>query len=312
MSQETETALILFITVLSEGGIMSESSMVRDNCWLSRHAGNVTSQRGEDGIISQALKLIGNNDGWCVEFGAWDGKECSNTYNLIVNKGYSSVLIEGDSERYAKLVETYRGNSKVIPVNKMVGFEACNNLDVILAETQIPLDFDFLSIDIDGNDYHVWDAITRYRPKLLAIEYNPTIPNAVAFVQPKDMNITQGSSIKAIVNLCKRKGYELVATTDFNGIFIDSRFYALFGIKDNSPEVLRLSSQDVTYIFSGYDGTVFLAGSRKLPWHDIEYDVCGMQQVPSFLRKYPPMLGRMGLTFLRLYRKWCRGWIVRA
>jgi hypothetical protein len=277
--------------------------MIKDNCWLSKHAGNVTSQKGEDGIIVRALEVIGNNDRWCVEFGAWDGKECSNTYNLIVNKGYSSVLIEANSDRYGKLVETFQGNGKVIAVNAMVGFEAGNNLDVLLAKTPIPTDFDFLSIDIDGNDYHVWEAVVRYRPKLLAIEYNPTIPNAVEFVQPRDMSLSQGSSLSAIVNLCKGKGYKLIAVTDLNGIFVDDRYFPLFGISDNSIDVLRLSSSDVTYIFSGYDGTVFLSGCRKLVWHDVEYDPRRVQQLPFWLRKYPPSLGRIRLACLRFMRK---------
>jgi hypothetical protein len=50
--------------------------------WLSRHASNVTSQCGEDGIIAKALSLIPERTFWCVEFGAWDGKLYSNTYDL--------------------------------------------------------------------------------------------------------------------------------------------------------------------------------------------------------------------------------------
>jgi len=283
---------------------MKDSPMVKENRWLSEYAGNITSQRGEDGIVAKALEVIGDNNHWCVEFGAWDGKEYSNTYNLITNKGYSAVLIEADPGRYAKLVENFKGNSRVIPVNALVGFENDNNLDAILARTPVPANFDFLSIDIDGNDYHVWEAVERYRPKLLAIEYNPTIPNAVEFVQPRDMKLSQGSSLKSIVNLCRAKGYELISVTELNGIFVDAVYYQEFGINDNSPDALRASSSDVMYIFSGYDGVVFLAGSKKLPWHDITYDICRVQQLPIWLRKYPPAMGRLRLKLFCMFRKW--------
>lgn len=282
---------------------MNEFPMIKNNYWLSKHAGNVTSQKGEDGIIAKALEVIGSRDHWCVEFGAWDGKECSNTYNLIVNKGYSAVLIEADHKRYTKLAEAFRDNGKVIPVNAMVGFEKDNNLDVILAKYPIPEDFDFLSIDIDGNDYHVWEAVVRYRPKLLVIEYNPTIPNSVEFVQSRDMNLTHGSSLRSIIKLCREKGYELVAVTDLNGIFVAAKYFPLFGISDNSIDALRLSDADVTYIFSGYDGTVFLSGCRRLVWHGVEYDPRRVQQLPFWLRIFPPKLGCIRLACLGLLRK---------
>ena len=52
----------------------------RSNTWLNECALRVTSQYGEDGIIAKALEVIAKTDKWCVEFGSWDGKNCSNTY----------------------------------------------------------------------------------------------------------------------------------------------------------------------------------------------------------------------------------------
>ena len=90
-------------------------------------------------------------------------------------------------------------------LNAFVGFTAADGLDAILARTPIPADFDVLSIDIDGNDYHVWNAVARYKPRVVVIEYNPTIPAAVDFVQPADMSINQGASITAQARLGKQK-----------------------------------------------------------------------------------------------------------
>ena len=135
----------------------------RPNSWLSEFARNVTSQHGENGIIEKVLEVIGQNDKWCVEFGSWDGKKCSNSYDLINSKGYSAVLIEGDSRRFGDLLKTFEENKRVIPVNAFVGFERDDNLDSILKNTKIPHDFDLLSVDIDGNDYHVWEAVHDYK-----------------------------------------------------------------------------------------------------------------------------------------------------
>jgi len=64
------------------------------------------SQSGEDGIIEEICYRLGINQGWFVEFGAWDGKHHSNTYNLLANKGWQGVLMECDPERYKALLHT--------------------------------------------------------------------------------------------------------------------------------------------------------------------------------------------------------------
>jgi len=140
----------------------NHGNTTKQNTWLNAFAGNVTSQYGEDGIIEKILEVIGENDGWCVEFGSWDGKSCSNTFSLIDEGGYSAVLIEGDSKRFKDLIKTFEGNEKVTLMNTFVGFEKEDNLDALLKTIKIPINFDLLSIDIDGNDYHVWQAIKDY------------------------------------------------------------------------------------------------------------------------------------------------------
>jgi hypothetical protein len=262
------------------------SHLSKRNTWLSEFAKNITSQWGEDGIILKALEIIRNCDKWCVEFGSWDGQHFSNTYNLIKNKEYSAVLIESDTLRFQDLLKTHEGNDKVIPKNDFVGFSKDNCLDTILKTTEIPSDFDLLSVDIDGNDYHVWEAVHEYRAKVVIIEYNPTIPVEVEFVQPRDMNVNQGSSLLSINKLAKKKGYELVATTLTNAVFVDAKYFNLFGIKDNSSEAMWTDRSLITHMFCGYDGTVFIRGCCKLPWHRISYKESKMQQLPKFLREY--------------------------
>jgi hypothetical protein len=121
-----------------ESTVLKTGRSPHPNLWLNRFSKNVTSQCGEDGIIEKILDVMGDNNKWCVEFGAWDGKNLSNTFNLIQNKDYSAVLIEPDSDRFKELVATHQSNQKVFPINAFVGFEEHDSLDVHLRTTDIP------------------------------------------------------------------------------------------------------------------------------------------------------------------------------
>jgi hypothetical protein len=276
--------------------------MPKSSTWLLDYRLNIYSQSGEDGIIEKILSVLPSTDRWCVEFGAWDGAHLSNTRNLIERCGYKAVLIEGDKGKFRELARKYIGSETVIPLNRFVGFKKEDNLDSILSATPIPLDFDFLSIDIDGNDYHIWKTVTLYKPKALCIEYNPTIPNEVDFVQSPDPSVNQGSSLEALVRLGKEKNYELVSVTGYNAFFVLAEYYPLFEIENNTPCVLRTEQQWITHIFSGYDGTVFLRGNQTLPWHGIPMHESKVQYLAGYLRKYPDNYTpwqRMAFSLLR-------------
>ncbi len=249
---------------------------------------NVASQSGEDGVIHRALELIGVRDRWCVEFGAWDGRHASNTYALIEREGYSAVLIERDASRFQALCRTHAGRNHVIALQRAVGFEGEDRLDRILEGTPVPRDFDLLSVDIDGNDYHVWEAVRRYQPKLVVIEFNPTIPNEVDFVQPRDMSVMQGSSLTALARLANRKRYRLIHATAVNGVFVQERYFPRFGIADDAPAALRANLSHITWLFQTYDGRLHVAGNRRLRWHDVPIRASRLQVLPRWLRGFPP------------------------
>lgn len=255
--------------------------------WLLDYARNVYSQCGEDGIVEKILEIIPQKDQWCVEFGAWDGLYLTNTRYLIESKNYSAVLIEGDTCKASNLKKNYAQYSQVTAINKFVGCEPGDSLDQILGETAIPQDFDFLSIDIDGNDYHVWKAFSNYKPKVVVIEYNPTIPTEVDFIQPLDPSISQGSSLSALVELGKQKGYELVAVNIVNLFFVKKEYYPLFEMETNDPRILRTDLSAITHLFVGYDGQVFLRGCKRLYWHNIKLSEPSFQRLPKVLRKFP-------------------------
>jgi hypothetical protein len=271
---------------------------------LKRYEANVTSQTGEDGVIARALELLDERNGWCVEFGAFNGREASNTYSLITARGYHAVLIESDPSRFAALCAVHPDRSTVHALHRRVGFEGEDRLDRLLAETPVPVDFDLLSIDIDGNDYHVWEAVQVYRPKLVVIEFNPTIPNEVDFVQPRDLTVRQGSSLTALARLAREKGYRLIHATALNGIFVDGRYFERFGLSDDAPSALRTDLSLVTWLFQTYDGRLHLRGHGRLLWHDVPFDHRRLQQVPRPLRDFPEALPKARRVAYRLWRAW--------
>jgi hypothetical protein len=252
---------------------------------------NVTSQYGEDGILEKIFDVLSISRGLCVEFGAWDGKKFSNSYNLIANMGWGGVLIEGSAQKFPELQETYKGRADVTLLNRLVGFDAPERLDDILSQTTLPLDFDMLSIDVDGNDYHILDSITTYHPKVLIVEYNPSVPNHLAIVQERKPSVNHGSSLKAITDLATRKGYSLVCVTDTNGIYVAQRYFSLFGINDNSLDTLHSDKRYQTYLIQLYDGTLHVAGMDKMIWHGIKIESSRIQVLPAELRRFPDSIG---------------------
>lgn len=273
------------MTINSSKTNMSDS---KANDWLLQFSKNITSTTGEDGILEKIFEIIpkSNNNNWCVEFCAGNGINFSNSYNLIVNKGWYSVQIEGDPIKYEELIKTHGENPKVICLNKYVSFSGADTLDNIFQKTSLPRSFDLLSIDIDGNDYYLWESLEHFRPKVIVIEFNPCIPNQVDWVQEKNMEVNQGCSLLSLINLGKRKGYELISATWFNGIFVDRQYYDLFEIEDNSIwQMYHDTYNSQTFVFQLFDGKIMVVGNDKLLWHDRKFNLEEMQEKIQVLPK---------------------------
>jgi hypothetical protein len=280
--------------------LMPLAALKKSGRWLNDHSRNVYSQTGEDGVIAKALELLPHRDRWCVEFGAWDGEHLSNTFNLVENDGYSVVLVEGDSTKFESLRNQYPYRDRAIFVGQFVGWTENDNLDRILEKTPVPADFDLLSIDVDGNDYHIWKAVQKFRPKLVLIEFNPASSNRFLFVQPASSKCNQGNSPAALNELAKSKGYELVCVIGTNLLFVDRQYYGAFGIPDNSLEIMR-DEAAVTHLYLGFDGSLIMDGPASLYWHG-GLPLKLKQPVPKFIRGYPPNYGRWQSLIFRLWR----------
>jgi hypothetical protein len=246
---------------------------------------NVASQDGEDGIIEKIFQIVKPTNRFCVEFGAWDGKLFSNTWNLIDRENWRGVLIEGNAGKFTDLLSTYSENPDIVCLNRFVEFDGPNALDVILDEVEAPSDLDLLSIDVDGPDYFIWESLVKYQPRVIVIEFNPTIPNDVIFVQAKANEINQGCSLLALTILGKNKGYELVCCTGWNAFFVKAELYDQFELKSNQIHVMYKPISDGR-IFHGYDSRIFVTGMPKLLWSDIALDAEDFQVLPAAARKF--------------------------
>ena len=181
----------------------------------------VKSQHGEDGVIAAVFREIGVSSRTCVEFGAYDMQRLSNVFPLWTN-GWKCLLIEGDAERYRKLVSdfaAYPGSAelRVSIANGYVQEAGANSLDNILSKHEFPIDLDLVSIDVDGTDFHIWRGLRRYRPRLVIVEYNPMIPHHIDIVGSASGNDI-GCSVRSLARLGKEKGYSLVACIGWNAL----------------------------------------------------------------------------------------------
>lgn len=172
----------------------------------------VFSQNGEDGIIEEIFRRIGTTNKYFVEFGIEDGSEC-NTRHLMENKGWKGLLIDG-GESHCK---SARQRADIYGSKVLCSFVTAENIESLFHQSQVPADLDLLSIDIDGNDYWVWKAMTHFRPRVLLIEYNASYPPPENWIMPYNKNHLYdgtsyfGASLVALNELCGDKGYTLVA-----------------------------------------------------------------------------------------------------
>jgi hypothetical protein len=270
---------------------------IERNNWLLHNARRAHSQSGEEGILECIVDRLGIQSGWCVEFGAFDGETDLNCWSLIHERRWPALLIEPMEEGFARLEERYRDRPDVVCLPGYVGWQGENALDRILERAGVPARFAVLVIDIDGNDYYVWESVENHSADVVVIEVNLVIPNGVSFVQPPDPALHHQMSLTAAVELGKRKGYELVCVTTTNAIFVRSEHYQRFDIPDNRPAAMFYDRNGMK-AFQLYDGTLVLAGQDLLLWQsqrmadgvirNIPIDLEDVQPLPKGLRVHRP------------------------
>jgi hypothetical protein len=204
----------------------------------------VHSQNGEDGILAWLVDRIGATSREVVEFGIGDGSECC-AANLVLSFGWSGVLLEADpggaSSAEARFRE--RVGDRVVVVNTFV---EPDNVNALLGEQVSPV-FDVLSVDVDGNDYWILEALHAVRPRLIVIEYNasfgPDRSVTIPYIQGFDRyrahpsGFYYGASLAAFARLGERKGYVLAGgdSRGVNAFLVDAEAAAAGGIEPVAP-----------------------------------------------------------------------------
>ncbi|MGI8865004.1 MAG: hypothetical protein ACR2JH_11525 [Solirubrobacteraceae bacterium] len=185
---------------------------------------SVCSQNGEDGVLQALLRALGVQSRFFVEFGVGAGDE-GNCVFLADWCGWSGLFIESSFPDYSRLSLKYRRNPLVRTRQAVV---QAGNVEALFTEERVPSAFDVLSIDIDGNDFWVWEAITSFQPRIALLEYNANLPLESELVMPPDDQHAWdgtdyfGASLGAYRALGRTKGYELVHTdsTGVNAFFV--------------------------------------------------------------------------------------------
>lgn len=181
---------------------------------LNKHECQVFSQYGEDGIIQEIFNRIGTTNKYFIEFGVENGLE-SNTTNLLY-KGWKGLWLEGSKTDYDKVNTTFSdmiGTGQLTIKNEFITAE---NIESLFKAGGAPTDLDLLSIDIDYNDYYIWEAISTYNPRVVITEYNSTFRPDTHFVvnykadRVWDKSSYFGASLLAFEQLAEKKGYCLV------------------------------------------------------------------------------------------------------
>ncbi|WP_354634707.1 hypothetical protein [Planktothricoides raciborskii] len=193
--------------------VLINSKNIQDNEF------QVYSQWGEDGIIQFLLRNIYVKNHIFVEFGVENYQE-SNTRFLLTHNNWSGLVIDGSLENieYIKSDRIYWAYN----LKAECAFITTENINNIFTKNGCSGEIGLLSIDIDGNDYWVWEAIECINPAIVICEYNSlfgchkkvTIPYDENFVRQKAHFswIYYGASIAALEHLGKIKGYSLVGS----------------------------------------------------------------------------------------------------
>jgi len=189
----------------------------------------VFSQRGEDGILQYITSRVEIPHRIFIEFGVEDYTE-SNTRFLLMNNNWSGLILDGDKSniRFIRSDFIYWKYD----ITARCSFITAENINQLISDYTDCKDIGLLSVDVDGNDYWIWEAITVIRPRIIVCEYNSafgpdlnvSVPYAADFVRGNAhySHLYFGASLGAFCSLAEKKGYDFigVAGAGVNAFFV--------------------------------------------------------------------------------------------
>jgi len=205
------------------------------------------SQFGEDGIIDWLLDRIAGVPEIFIEFGVGNYLE-SNTRMLLHHRNWSGLVFDGD----LKNIDEIKNHDIYWRYNLTAKYEFVNkeNINDLINENGFSNDIGLLSIDVDGNDYWIMDAIDVVKPIIIVCEYNAifgnkhklTIPYRKDFQRTKAhySNLYFGASLPALIDLAEHKGYKFIGT-NLNGV------NAFFIRNDKADKALESITKIIAY-----------------------------------------------------------------
>jgi hypothetical protein len=180
------------------------------------------SQHNEECLVGAMLGRLAPAERFCVDIGAHDGVEMSNTL-AVYRQGWRGLAVEAEAEAFAKLARNYEDLPEVELVRCLVTPE---NVVSLLRAHGVPREFGFLNLDIDSYDYFVLERVlAEFRPRLIVTEINEIIPPPIRFAvkfepgQFYKFDGFQGQSLAQLMVLAGRQGYALTAV-EYNNAFL--------------------------------------------------------------------------------------------
>lgn len=192
------------------------------------------SQFEEDGIILYVLSLIGMSSRKVVEICCGVGSECM-AANLILNHGYSGYLFDGDKSNVQAATHFFRSKKDCLlslPEIRQAWITR-DTINQLLRESGAAGEVDLLSLDMDGNDYYIWEAISEINPRLCVFETHDIIPGDRSLTIPYEPDFQcwnkpgaekdfRSVSLLAMKKLSEAKGYRMIGAHrhGFNVFFL--------------------------------------------------------------------------------------------
>ncbi len=230
----------------------------------------VFSQWGEDGIIQYLINNVEIESKTFVEFGVETYEE-SNTRFLLMQDNWKGLVIDGSAESIKRCKSDY-----IYWRHDLTAVEAFitkDNINTIIKENLGEGDIGILSVDVDGNDYWIWEAITVINPRIVICEYNSVFgcEHAVTIPYNEGFNQTQahystlfwGASLGAFCHLAEEKGYDFVGSNSVgcNAFFVRkdlSGNLKVYSAKEGYVESKYRESRDI------HGNLTFISGKERL------------------------------------------------